>query len=96
MLSIDLVVPIYVPFLVTFFSLVVFLQNIEYHSLCYTAGPCRQSVLCVVAEHPISDVPQKEGTSLSPSERRSILTLAATWRSWCYYIHVTDVLTGSH
>ena len=30
------------------------------------------------------------------SERRSILTLAATWQSWSYYIHVTDMLTGSH
>ena len=53
-------------------------------------------LLYVVVEHPTSDVPQKEGTSLSPSERRPMLTLAATWRSWCYYTHVTDMLTGSH
>ena len=73
-----------------------FLHNIEYSSLCYTVGPCWQSVFYVVVEHPTSDVPQKEGTSLSPSERRPMLTLAATWRSWCYYTHVTDMLTGSH
>ena len=83
----DSVVPTYVPFLSDSFLLQFFTKYRVQLPVLYSRSLLAICFICS-SWAPYFWCPRPE--------RRPMLTLAATWRSWCYYTHVTDMLTGSH